>query len=29
MTVNGKKKEAEKFIEFVNNLTGKDFKIDK
>lgn len=29
MIVNGKKKEAEKFIQFVNNLTGKDFKIDK
>lgn len=29
MMVSGKKKEAEKFIQFVNNLTGKDFKIDK
>lgn len=29
MIVNGKRKEAENFLEFVNNLTGKDFKIDK
>lgn len=29
MVVSGKRQEAEKFLEFVNDLTGKTFKIDK
>jgi len=29
MVVSGKRQEAEKFLEFVNDLTGKNFKIDK
>ena len=27
--IRGKKREAENFLHFVNNLTGKNFKIDK
>ena len=27
--VHGKRQEAENFIEFVNDITGKNFKIDK
>jgi len=27
--IRGKKKEAEKFLEFINEVTGKNFKIDK
>ena len=27
--IRGKKREAENFITFVNNVTGKNFKIDK
>jgi thiol:disulfide interchange protein len=29
LVLNGKRGEAENFVEFINGLTGKNFKIDK
>ncbi|MDC3266453.1 hypothetical protein OAU13_00845 [bacterium] len=29
MTINGRKQDAEEFIEFINNLSAKKFNIDK
>ena len=29
LVLHGKKGDAEDFVEFVNNITGKNFKIDK
>lgn len=29
LIINGKRSDAEQFVEFVNSLSGKNFKIDK
>ncbi len=29
LVLHGKRNDAEKFVEFINDMTGKNFKIDK